>query len=72
MGGITVDRDRLIALTKKYEGFVEAAEKIEKNYERDLFFHAMWCNYQRPGLKWCNCGLADLLTALDALRKVGG
>ena len=49
---------------KEIEQLKKAGNKIKNNYERDLFSHQIWCNYQHPSCKWCNCGLADLLEAL--------
>lgn len=57
------------ANAEKYAELVEAAEKVKKAYETGLWGHPAYCNYQRPGLERCNCGIADLLTALG---KVGG
>jgi hypothetical protein len=49
--------------------FVAAAVKIENALYQGGFGHAIWCNYQHPTCRRCNCGVADLIIALNEYRK---
>ena len=56
-----------MALTEKK--WVKAAEKIKRALDQGGWGHAIWCNYQSPGLKNCNCGLANILHLLKEEGK---
>lgn len=47
-----------------YSYFVDAAKLQRHALEQGGWGHAIWCNFQRPGLEHCNCGVADLQHAL--------
>jgi len=54
--------------------FVKAARKQRKALA-DGWGHALHCNYQRPegnGEYRCNCGVADVMKALDDYERATG
>jgi hypothetical protein len=52
-------------IVKIYGSFVDAARKVESSLKKEGWSHAIWCNYQAPGADFCNCGLANILSALE-------
>lgn len=49
--------------------FVKAAQKQKRSMSYGAWGHSVVCNYQRDegnGEGRCNCGVADMLTALNA------
>ena len=53
----------LFSASPGYAALVAAAKKQRKAVEYGLH-HSIYCNYQHPKCARCNCGLADVLTAL--------
>jgi hypothetical protein len=60
--------DRILELEEKLKVARKAMLKIKKSMKEGGFGHAIWCNYQHPTNKWCNCGLADILTASEKIK----
>lgn len=44
--------------------FVNGAKRQKNSLEQTGWGHAIWCNFQRKGLKHCNCGINDIQYAL--------
>lgn len=51
------------------QDLIDACKKIRRHFRIELFSHAIWCNYQHPSCKKCNCGLADMLSALEDIGE---
>ena len=52
--------------------FISAAKKIRSCLNGGFLAHAVICNYRSEsgnGMGRCNCGMADLITALNKLEK---
>lgn len=49
---------------KDIEKLEKGAKKIKKWFEEGLLQHSTFCNFQAPGCKFCNCGIADIIEAL--------
>lgn len=49
--------------------FILAAKKQKHALEQGGWGHAIWCNYQRPECKKCNCGIADIQTILNDIEN---
>lgn len=57
-------------MEKEYlDRFIEAAKKQEYALEQGGWGHAIWCNYQRPECRKCNCGIADIQSILKDYEK---
>ncbi len=51
------------------EMFIKAARKQRLGLKDGHFGHALICNYQSPTCERCNCGVADLQTALNIYEQ---
>lgn len=51
-------------------GFIAGAIKQRRCLSEGLLQHSITCNYQHPSCLKCNCGIADIVTALGNFEKL--
>ena len=55
-----------------YDNLFKAAKKQAAAIKAGLLTHSPICNFQGEHCKKCNCGVADLITAVKEIEKFNG